>query len=231
MRLANSLTPPSNSMALSNAVILSMSRLSTNVDNKSTSVVAKGQRLLTNSAMNMGKRIALRLAELKWDQVELCNRVEGLEPQALSAVIKRDSGRSKFAAGIAQAMGVDLNWLMTGEGEKETTRQASNNYPREIEIIISAALQAYHAGALSSALAEAHAHLFRALTSNKTISQTKEPVTISDDELEAIVKQIEIDQSASMAVADPIPQGELNTAEQFLKQGQIVRDLRHKKAN
>ncbi|QZA80203.1 helix-turn-helix domain containing protein [Deefgea piscis] len=135
----------------------------------------------------MGKRIALRLTELNWDQVELCNRVEGLEPQALSAVIKRDSGRSKFAAGIAQAMGVDLNWLMTGEGKKETTGQTTNNYPREIEVIVSAAMHAYNSGALSTEMAEAHAGLFRALVSSST---SRKVSTTSNDISAATLMQI-----------------------------------------
>ena len=44
--------------------------------------------------------------------------VPGLEDGTLSAIIKRDSRSSKFAPDIAMALGVELHWLITGEGNK-----------------------------------------------------------------------------------------------------------------
>lgn len=66
----------------------------------------------------MGKRILDRLNELGWKQTDLCARVPELEPQALNILIKRDSKTSKFAPQIAEAIGYELQFLLTGEGEK-----------------------------------------------------------------------------------------------------------------
>ena len=66
--------------------------------------------------MKMGGRIAQRLAELGWTQVDLLNRVDGLNVGTLSAMILRDSQRSQHSEAIARALGVAHAWLQTGDG-------------------------------------------------------------------------------------------------------------------
>ena len=69
--------------------------------------------------MNMGKRIAARLAELNWRQADLLRLVPDLDPKTLSALIQRNSKRSEFAGQIAEALRVNIRWLLDGVGEKE----------------------------------------------------------------------------------------------------------------
>lgn len=69
--------------------------------------------------MAMGARIAERLAELRWQQVDLLARVPDLEPGTLSALIRRDSKKSEFSEAIAEALGVNHRWLKDQLGPKE----------------------------------------------------------------------------------------------------------------
>jgi SOS-response transcriptional repressor LexA len=64
----------------------------------------------------MGKRIAERLAALGWRQGDLVARVPGLSVGTLSALVNRDSIRSEFSGPIAQALGVQHDWLTRGTG-------------------------------------------------------------------------------------------------------------------
>ena len=48
----------------------------------------------------------------------LCSQVDGLSIGSLSALINRDSKKSEFASAIAPVLGVNLDWLLTGDGEK-----------------------------------------------------------------------------------------------------------------
>ena len=68
--------------------------------------------------MNLGGRIKTRLEELGWKQAELLLHVDDLEPATLSALIKRDSKSCQLDTEIASALGVELKWLRTGEGNK-----------------------------------------------------------------------------------------------------------------
>lgn len=73
--------------------------------------------------MNMGKRIEQCLDELGWKQVQLLDKVPDLSPSALSALIKRDSKWSDFAEEIAEALGVEFRWLLTGKGNQWVNRK------------------------------------------------------------------------------------------------------------
>lgn len=78
--------------------------------------------------MNLGKRIELRLEELGWQRNDLLSRIPALSPQSLSALITRDSRRSEHDVAIAAALGVNLLWLVAGEGGKLVeTRGATAN--------------------------------------------------------------------------------------------------------
>lgn len=68
--------------------------------------------------MHLGKRIELRLKELGWTQVDLCNRVPGLEPGALNATIKRNSRKNQYSHQIADVLGVHIAWLIDGVDPK-----------------------------------------------------------------------------------------------------------------
>lgn len=77
--------------------------------------------------MPLGKRIAETLDELGWQQKELSDK-SGVDEGTISALITRDSMRSQFAAPLAEGLGIQLLWLLTGEGEKWLTPNASANY-------------------------------------------------------------------------------------------------------
>lgn len=68
--------------------------------------------------MAMGARIKAERGDT--DQAVIAAKVPGLTQQALSNLETRDSRTSEFAPGIADALGVSLRWLMTGEGDKKS---------------------------------------------------------------------------------------------------------------
>ena len=69
--------------------------------------------------MTLGQRILERLNELEKSQVWLCAEVEGLEIGTLNALVRRKSRNSIFAPLIAAKLGVSLDWLITGQGQKD----------------------------------------------------------------------------------------------------------------
>ena len=76
--------------------------------------------------MTLGQRILDRLKELGKNQAWLCTKIEGLEIGTLNALVQRKSKNSSFALVIAKELGVSLEWLVTGQGNKETNgRRAS----------------------------------------------------------------------------------------------------------
>ena len=85
-------------------------------------MLADIQHVLYRSAMGIGRRIKARLNELGEGQAWLANRASNkdrvLSEAALSAIIKRDSIRSEFIGQIAEALGVNVRWLVYGKGPK-----------------------------------------------------------------------------------------------------------------
>lgn len=75
--------------------------------------------------MNMGARIKALLQERGWKQSQLLERVPEMDAKALSALIKRDSRFSEYALGIAQALGVSLDYLIFGVGTQPESTQSS----------------------------------------------------------------------------------------------------------
>lgn len=73
--------------------------------------------------MAIGSRIVERLTELHWERNDLMEKVDGLTPQALHNLIKRDSKRSEWDEAIAEAMGVTVLWLVYG---KDTAYREGN---------------------------------------------------------------------------------------------------------
>lgn len=65
--------------------------------------------------MAIGKRIEIMLNELGWQRIDLMEKVPNLTPQALSNLIRRDSKRSEWDEAIADALGVDVMWLVYGK--------------------------------------------------------------------------------------------------------------------
>jgi hypothetical protein len=70
--------------------------------------------VVQDRAMAIGKRIEQRLEALEWKQRDLIERVEGLTPQALWNLIKRDSVRSEWDVEIAKALQCSVMWLVYG---------------------------------------------------------------------------------------------------------------------
>ena len=96
-----------------------MDLFSTFVDSVSTNLDSEYPHVLYGSPMNLGKRIEQRLRELGWRQVDLLDRVPEMGAGTLNATIKRDAKKSDFAAAIAKALRVRLEWLQTGADPKE----------------------------------------------------------------------------------------------------------------
>ena len=77
--------------------------------------------------MNLGGRVAQERKARGLTQQQLADKVSprvvgdekgGLTQQALDRLEKRDSNKSEFAVGLADALGVSLRWLLTGAGNK-----------------------------------------------------------------------------------------------------------------
>lgn len=68
--------------------------------------------------MRLGKRLETELANRGMSPTELCALVPDLNLGTLCATMDRDSGSSKFAPAISDALGLNLRWLLTGDGEK-----------------------------------------------------------------------------------------------------------------
>lgn len=71
--------------------------------------------VVTLGDMGLGARTEAERKRRNWTQQQLCDLVPGLEQQALDRLEKRDSKRSSFALGIADALKVSVRWLLSGE--------------------------------------------------------------------------------------------------------------------
>lgn len=77
--------------------------------------------------MALGARIKQVREQRGWTQTELAARVnrllaEGdkpLQQQALDRLEARDSNKSEFSLQLADALGVSLRWLLSGQGDVE----------------------------------------------------------------------------------------------------------------
>lgn len=70
--------------------------------------------------MAIGSRITQRPGDLNMTRNDLMDRVDGLTPQALSNLIRRDSKRSEGDTSIATALGVSVMWLVYGDTRPDT---------------------------------------------------------------------------------------------------------------
>lgn len=73
----------------------------------------------------LGNRIRETRVEKRLNQKQLSDLVEGLEQQVLTKIENRPNKNSKYATAIANALGVKLRWLLTGEGNKDNTLAAN----------------------------------------------------------------------------------------------------------
>ena len=80
------------------------------------------QHVLYRLHMGIGRRIKARLSEMRQTQAWLAKQTSTKERTLtdanLSAMIKRDSVRSEFTGQIAEALGVNVRWLIYGKGQK-----------------------------------------------------------------------------------------------------------------
>lgn len=65
--------------------------------------------------MNLGGRLAHALGKRKMTAADLA-RASGVDEATISALIVRDSERSKYSSALAMALRVSPHWLQTGEG-------------------------------------------------------------------------------------------------------------------
>jgi SOS-response transcriptional repressor LexA len=84
-------------------------------DKGSTGVVAIHQQRLYVPRMGMGSRLKEALDRRGLTQAQLA-RATGVDEATISALIKRDSTRSDFASKLAAGLGVQLPWLLSGDG-------------------------------------------------------------------------------------------------------------------
>lgn len=101
-----------------------MDSFSTFVDLMSTNLDGENPQMLYVPRMNLGGRIAKRLSELGWSQVDLLDRVPEMNAGTLSATILRDAKKSQFAGKIAKALDVRLEWLLSGDGPMQDSATA-----------------------------------------------------------------------------------------------------------
>ena len=81
--------------------------------------------------MNIGGRITQRLAELGWERRDLLTLIPDLTPQSLSNLICRDSKRSEWDQVIAEALGVDVMWLVYGKPRAYTAPATATHHIAE----------------------------------------------------------------------------------------------------
>jgi SOS-response transcriptional repressor LexA len=93
---------------------------------QSTTVVADNQQTLYVPRMALGARIAEALKAKEKSQAWLA-REAGVDEATVSALITRDSRRSEHAPAIASALGVSLNWLLSGHGSPDPVIAAEPN--------------------------------------------------------------------------------------------------------
>lgn len=67
--------------------------------------------------MTFAERISRTLHDLGKSQAWLSEQ-SGVDEGTISAIIKRNSQRTKYAPELARALGVRLEWLLRGDGEK-----------------------------------------------------------------------------------------------------------------
>lgn len=77
----------------------------------------------TVPGVNLGGRVKAEREARDWTQQHLCDLVgeDRLSQGQLSALENRDSKTSEAAPYIADAFGISLRWLLTGEGRREDT--------------------------------------------------------------------------------------------------------------
>lgn len=98
---------------------------STTVDLSSQQLCIDDLRLPSKfGKMNMGKRLKQELADRGIKPMELCALVPDLDIGTLSAIYTRDSKNSNYAPAIALALGLELRWLITGDGNKYIEQNA-----------------------------------------------------------------------------------------------------------
>ena len=77
---------------------------------------------------NLGERLERAMFELKITQAQLAKKA-GVTQQAISYIIKNKLTESKMAPKLAEAMGINPNWLLLGIGE------LTKNFGYEVPII------------------------------------------------------------------------------------------------
>jgi phage repressor protein C with HTH and peptisase S24 domain len=73
--------------------------------------------LYSRRMSGIGERIRKRREELGWSQPQLAKKIGGITYQAIQAIEK--GGNTKHLNGIARALGVNPDWLETGEGSRD----------------------------------------------------------------------------------------------------------------
>lgn len=84
--------------------------------------------------MNLGGRIKAERESRRWAQAELARRAELPEEsgqQTIQKLEERNSERSKYAPALAKALGLNLQYALTGEGPKYVSEAGKSVGVRE----------------------------------------------------------------------------------------------------
>lgn len=84
--------------------------------------------------MSLGMRVKEAREYRGVTQGELATKI-GWTQQALSTMENRDSKKSAYAAQIAAALNVDINWLMSGDGLMTVAESAAKSPKRHIKYV------------------------------------------------------------------------------------------------
>lgn len=114
--------------------------------------MSKVARIPAGDAMleSMGDRVRRRRRELGWSQVELAHRAN-VSQQTITALETGATERSRYLPDIAEALGVDEEWLQTGiGGGLGTANSASECLVRPVPVLdAQSAANPEHIGATS----------------------------------------------------------------------------------
>ncbi len=88
----------------------------------STIVVDYLNPIYEHDVMNIGYRLKQTMIELDIKPVDLF-KMSGVDEGNISAIILRDSKKTKHGPALARALGLNLEWLMTGEGARWLGKQ------------------------------------------------------------------------------------------------------------
>jgi transcriptional regulator with XRE-family HTH domain len=69
--------------------------------------------------INLGERVRQLREEKGWSQSELASQLPGVRQQSIDQLERGHVRRPRFLPELAQALGTQIQWLLTGEGHRK----------------------------------------------------------------------------------------------------------------